>query len=122
VTLLAARIRERGGEENLRPLGAALLAGTDFDTALQATTGFDLPGLEHALRERLLRRELLGALLRQAEWGLGIAMAILVGVAYLRYRLRLRRRLAAWGREEAGTEAPSDREGEGSSSAGQAPD
>jgi Peptidase MA superfamily len=122
VTMLAARIRERGGEENLYPLGAALLAGTGFDAALLATTGFDLPGLEHALRERLLRRELGGALLRQAEWGLGLAMAILVGIAYLRYRLRLRRRLATWGREEAGSEASEGGESGGSSAPGQPPD
>ena len=101
VTLLATRIRERGGEENLRPLGVALLAGTPFESALPSVTSFDLPGLETALRSRLLHRELGGALLRQAEWALGIAMAVLVGVAYVRYRVRLKRRLARWSREEA---------------------
>ena len=115
VSLLAARIRERGGEENLRPLGAALAAGTAFDTALKSTTGFDLPGLESALRDRLLKRELAGALLRQAEWGLGLAMAILVGVGYWRYRRRLKRRLASWSREEAAGGGEDGEDGGGAS-------
>ena len=71
--------------------------------------------LESALRDRLLKRELAGALLRQAEWGLGLAMAILVGVGYWRYRRRLKRRLASWSREEAAGGGEDGEDGGGAS-------
>jgi hypothetical protein len=105
VEVLVDRIRERGGTADLRAVGEALTAGTAFESALATATGLDLAGLEQALRSRLLGRELLAALLRQAEWGLGLAMALLAGLGYVRYRRRLRRRLERWGREEAGRDS-----------------
>jgi hypothetical protein len=105
VSLLAARLRERGGTADLAALGAALATGASFEAALEATTGFDLAGLEAALRQRLLWREFLAAGLRQAQWGLGLAMALLAGLGYARYRVRLKRRLARWAQEESAGEA-----------------
>jgi hypothetical protein len=116
VSLLAARIREKTGSEDLVPLGTALAAGQPFPEALATATGYSLTGLEIALRQRLLWREFLAAGLRQAEWGLGLAMALLAGVGFVRYRRRWKRRLERWGEEEAG-----GGEGEAAREAGTAP-
>jgi hypothetical protein len=102
-SLMAIELLERRGPGAVAAIGNALAGEMAFPEALHLVTGFDEAGLEAALQQETAPHGLLVAVLRRSLSPF-LIMSGLVVVGFVLRRIRARRRLKQWEREEAGEE------------------
>jgi hypothetical protein len=90
---------DRYGEDGLKGFLFTLMAGTDFDRALTDEFGITLPEFEVRWSTWLRERYRWVVLLSRTEVYLGL-LTLLFLLAFVIVKLRNRRKLARWEREE----------------------